>query len=311
MKDEQAQQRWRRPGLGGPIILIAAGLVLLLANLGLLRVDLWQIWRLWPLLLILIGLDILVRDSRWGSVVVGLVAVALVSGVLLLMVTVPAPPDASPRQVLARQVSEELGAAKEVDVTIRMSLGDLRLEALQDSGNLFEGSLNYPERGGSLPYVSYEVSGERGRLVLEGRSSNTWVVPFFTPPEGDRWTVRLNRRVPLNLDVDPGASTSLLDLSQLQVKDLRVRGGVGRMEIVFPPESAGMTARVEGGVGEVVLRIPEGLAARIQVDGGLGAVNVDSRFEQHGNVYQTRDDGTAGNRLDVHVDGGVGCIRVQ
>ena len=61
---------WR--GIVGPTILIGAGAVLLLNTTGLVDWDIWAImWRLWPVILIAIGLDILIgRRSLAGSALV-------------------------------------------------------------------------------------------------------------------------------------------------------------------------------------------------------------------------------------------------
>jgi hypothetical protein len=51
-----------RGGLFWPVILIAAGLMFLLSNLGVMTGDLWESFlSLWPILLILIGVDSLIR----------------------------------------------------------------------------------------------------------------------------------------------------------------------------------------------------------------------------------------------------------
>jgi hypothetical protein len=47
-----------------PILLIAVGVIFLLSNLGVLPFDAWQLWRLWPLILVVIGLDVLL-EAFW------------------------------------------------------------------------------------------------------------------------------------------------------------------------------------------------------------------------------------------------------
>src|SRR5438132_4034551 len=52
--------RYRRAPILWPFLLIAAGVIFLLNNLEVLPWSVWnQLWRLWPLILILIGLEIL------------------------------------------------------------------------------------------------------------------------------------------------------------------------------------------------------------------------------------------------------------
>ena len=305
-------KRWHRPSLVGPVILIFAGLVLLASNLGIVRFDLWELWRLWPLLLILFGLDILGRSGRWASAVAALLALAAIGGAFYLLVlsSKPARPLFASQELVVKPVNGELGGAKQVDVTLRLGLGELHLGALSDSERLFEGHLDYPQRW-DAPYVSYRVNGERGQLLVESRGRQAWAFPFLGSPVGENWTLEFNRGVPLTFDVDAGVSSSTLDLSRLRLNELRVKAGVGRLVILFPPEGERMSALIEGGVGEVVLRIPEELAARLRTEGGLCSVQVDGRFHRSGDRYETPEYGSSSNCLDVVVKGGVGLVRVE
>ena len=310
------EERWHRPGLVGPIVLIIVGLVLLLSTLGLLQVSWWELWRLWPLLLVLAGLDILSRHSRWASALVAIVTLALVAGVFYLLVTRPEPlrPFFAPRAdaLVVHPVSQDLGGARRVKVDLHMGVGDLRLSALSDSPHLLEGYLNYPKRWGAAPHISYRVSGGEGQLVIESRSKRGWAIPFTGHSSGESWTLQLSREVPLSIELDAGASSSVLDLSHLQLGDLRVKAGVGRMEVLFPAEGDRMAAQVEGGVGELVLWIPRSVAARIRVEGGLGTSQIDGRFAQVADgTYESPGYATAASRLEVVVEGGVGALTVQ
>ncbi len=310
------EERWHRPGLVWPVILIAVGLGLLFSNLGLLHVNWWELWRLWPLILVLIGLDILSRHSRWATAAVALLTVALLGGLFYLLAAMPQALSpflaARPGKVVVHPVTEDLAGARQVSVAIHMGLGDLRLSALGDSTHFFEGNLNYPQAWGAAPYVSYKVNGDQGRLVLESRGGAGWVFPFSDNPSGESWAIRLSPQVPLDIDVDAGASSSLLDLSRLRVTGLRVKAGVGRMEVLFPAEGERITARVEGGVGELVLRVPESMAAQVRVDGGLGGTQFSERFRKiDDHTYETAGFASAANRLEVRVQGGVGSLRVQ
>lgn len=311
------EQRWHRPSLVGPAILIFVGIAFLLGNLGLLRVNWWDLLRLWPAILILAGLDILARHSRLLSAVLAVAIIAALGGLFYVLVTSPELLQhalAGPQARLALyEAAEDLGGARQVDVAIRMGTGRLELTALDDSPRLFEGDLRYREGwSGRRPEVSYSVSGERGQLAIESRSVHGWVLPFGSSPGGEQWTIGLTREVPLNISVDAGASQSLLDLRHLRLQDLRVKAGVGRMEVFFPAEGERMTAHIEGGVGQLVLHVPESVQARVRVSGGLGNKDLAERFRPIGDeVYETAGYASAASRLDIRVEGGIGALRVQ
>lgn len=74
----------RRPSLVGPTLLIGVGVLVLMQNLGFLPFGFWwTLWRFWPVVLIVVGLDLLLgrRSPVGGLVVLGL-TVALIAGVL-------------------------------------------------------------------------------------------------------------------------------------------------------------------------------------------------------------------------------------
>ncbi len=72
----------RRASALGPLFLITVGIVFLLNNLGVLDWSIWQsLVRLWPILLIAAGLDLLIgRRSVLGFVIAVGASLALVLG---------------------------------------------------------------------------------------------------------------------------------------------------------------------------------------------------------------------------------------
>jgi len=75
----------RRPGFTGPLILITLGFLLLSNNLGLIPHGFFgMLWRFWPVLLILLGLDVLAGqgDSKTTYVLGALLAIAIICGVI-------------------------------------------------------------------------------------------------------------------------------------------------------------------------------------------------------------------------------------
>jgi len=81
-----------RSGILGPLVLVIIGLLLLLNNMGMLPLGFWgTIWRFWPLILILIGLDILAThsESRKTYILFILLGIVIVAGVIAIALTWP------------------------------------------------------------------------------------------------------------------------------------------------------------------------------------------------------------------------------
>ncbi len=294
----------RRVSLVGPVLLIGLGLLLLANNFGLLRGNVWAVaWRFWPLVLILLGLEILVgRRSSWASAIIAVVGLLLMVGLVLAAIYWGW--GAGQARGITEHVVQEMAGAESATVTLDFPIGDLRVRALGDSSDLMDA------RFSGLPVEHrYDVTAGRGDLRLKSEGEG-----FFWGPDAvveNAWDIALSPRLPLTLEVDTGIGQAMLDLSGLQVTDFSLDAGVGSVRVVMPTVGQ-VRAVVKAGVGEVVLEIPQGVAANIEADVGLGGLSVDeSRFPRVGRYYRSPDYATADNRLDLRIDGGLGVISVR
>jgi hypothetical protein len=138
-------------------------------------------------------------------------------------------------------------------------------------------------------------------------------IPFsWSPGYTLDWNVRLNPAVSLNLDFETGAGESCLDLSDLQVKDLRLKTGASQTDLRLPVNAGYSRASISSGVAQVEITIPQGVAARLRTRGGLSDIQVDQgRFPRSGDLYQSPDYAEAENKVDLDVEMGVGAVRVR
>ncbi|MHB1162474.1 MAG: LiaI-LiaF-like domain-containing protein [Chloroflexota bacterium] len=141
----------RRGGLAVPLILIAFGLAFLAGNLGLLSWNFWEAaFRLWPLLIVAIGLDVMLGRTSAGAVrttVGALVIVAMVIGTVAAVTwfsgsnatvessaTVPrADPAAA---VVSERISQPLQDAERAKVDLSFGAGSLKVDGGVGKANL-------------------------------------------------------------------------------------------------------------------------------------------------------------------------------
>jgi hypothetical protein len=299
-------QRGERPAPVWAYVLIGIGAFWLLANLGIFS----GLWRLWPLILIVVGVLLLTQRGR----------------------VLP---------VKKAHLSAPLEDAQSARVKIHLSVGKATVDALTDSDQLIEADLGY--RG----EIEFNVSGDTERIVNLRQTSGFdmgWINPatWFSGQEDLRWDVGLSPQVPTRLDVRGGAGYADLDLSKLQLTGLDVQGGLGKVDLSLPameqsydtvinvgvgevnvtvPDGAATDMHIHGGVGEVRLDLPQNVAARVKARMGVGAVNVSSRFNQLSSegvsglggkgVWETADYESADRRITIDFDGGIGELNVR
>ena len=311
MAIERTGHRPRPPSLFWPLLLITAGALFLLQNLGYLPWGFWgAIWRFWPVLLIIIGVQLFFgRQYPWlAAGVVVVLLIAAVAGAALL------PRQLSDLPAVGRGfgsdreqvVTQELGSLEQARVELKMDAGRLKLGSLPEgSRQLAEARMESASDRVGINR-SMQTRGARGTLRLE--ASGDWFPLGDTAPY---LLVKLSPKVPLDIDLSTGAGESDVDLTDLRVEQLVAETGAGSATVRLP--SAGQSqARVQAGVGELTVSVPEGVAARIRVESGLGSVSVDqSRFPRSGDAYVSPGFDKAMNRVDLKIQAGMGSIRVQ
>ncbi len=302
------EQRHYRGGFVWPILLIGAGLVFLLNNLGIIGWNIWEtLLRLWPIVLIAAGLDLLVgRRFPLGSVLLALLLIVVL--VLAVQGTLRLPATAGAGVDRTETISHDLSGEERAAVDINFGTGTLNISALDEgSRQLIRGTADL---GRSERLTNdFRVSNGVGYYTLRSQGSWSWGAEAFTD-EGKSWDLGLNRDVQLDLEVDAGAGKSVLDLGALNLRRFNLDGGVGQVTVKLPVAGR-YDMTIDGGIGQVILMVPEGLAARVRVDGGLGGVNVQGDFRKQGNEYITDDYNTAENRATLEVNGGIGQIVIR
>lgn len=288
-----------RPVAVWPLVLIAGGVVLFAANFGWLRWDaLWSVWYLWPLVVIAVGVDVLLRGQHRLLVVIGtlLVGAAIYAGTSGSL--------GGGALLGSETISQGLEGASRAQVKIGTGVTRLVVRGDPATDLLVAGTVT-PLRGETIER-SFEVVGGVARFTIDSESRFT-TVPFG---RGGVWELTLSGRVPLTLDVDTGVGAADLDLSQAELERLDLDTGVGDTRVVLPARGR-YAVGIDTGVGAVTVSVPRGLAARIEVSRGVGGVSVPSRFVPSGaDVYVSPDYATARHRVDLRIDSGVGAVRI-
>ncbi len=316
------------------LLLIAAGAVWLLAQAKLISsANLIVLLRLWPVILIALGLELLIgRRSQALSLLIGVGTVILLLGLMLLG---PALGLATNSEAKSLQYSEPLEGADSAQLDLNLSVGSVTVQALTDSNDLIDADMRY------IGDVNFDVSsaGSEKYVTLTTSNENGGFYNFLGFTIGDelRLDIALTPLIPLDLRLNGGVGETRLDLSDLQLSSLNIQGGVGETTISLPnggyaflldggvgattvnfAETGAVTATITGGIGGVTLNIPDGLPVRLESDGGLGGVNVSGDFEQissdgDNGVWETANFREASDdaRLIIELDGGVGGVNVR
>jgi hypothetical protein len=316
-----------------PLVLITVGVVWLLTNLNIIApINLTALFRLWPVILIAIGLDILF-GRRWPFLG-ALIGLGLVALIVALLAFGPAWGLAQDTTLRTQNCAHALGGATSARINLDLSSAATHVTGLSDSTDLIDATFK------TVGDVRCDVSGESEKTVRVSQSSNFNIFVFPFGDADQRWDIGLSPNIPLALNVDSGSGSVTLDLDKLQLRGVDFNSGSGSVDMRLPesregyavdlnsgsgsirvmlPAKTNITVQVDSGSGSVTLDVPDGAAVKIDVrSSGSGRVNLPGGYERTGQgngdegTWQTANFGNAERTIVITVnDLGSGSINVQ
>ncbi len=239
-------------------------------------------------------------------------------------------------KVLRDSLSQPLQGATNAKVDINCGPGHLTVDRAADGSMLASGTLEYLEKQG-LPARTGGVSNGQATLTL--RPGSTVKSGFRFPWQGCwggayQWQVNLNPTVPSDITAHSDGGNMKLNLGNMAVTHLTVDNGGGSVDVALPENTTDLRAAVRtgggnlavdlgrnvrgsntvsatSGAGNVVVRIPAGVAARIHANSGAGKVIVESSFVRiDKNTFQSAGYDSAANKVEITAKSGAGNVSV-
>lgn len=281
-----------------PAILILVGVVALLANTGQIPVDrLYNLVILWPLILVVLGLELIVRRSLRG--VAGDVAAALI--ILLAIIGAVAYVAASPTATpgTSFDTSAEVGTLESAKLEIDAGAAQITVVGTSDLGsNLYHAHIGYT---GQKPEVTLDRSSGELRISQRNRG-------FYDFLQNRNFTLdlQLNPSIPWTITQNSGAATSAYKLANLHVSGLTLNTGASRDEITLGAPSGIVPVQVNGGSLTVRIHRPADTQASISVSGGAIALVADGKTSHGiGDLnYESPRFASAADGYKIEISGG-------
>jgi hypothetical protein len=198
---------------------------------------------------------------------------------------------------------------------------------------------------GTLEYIANQAMPTRSVDIHNGRASFTlkstslgrprFRLPWSGCIAATDWHIHLNPEVQADITARSGGGDVRLNLAGMTVTGVMADSGGGNLDMVLPDNAANLnvTAKTGGGnvtveigrgtrgsnmltatsgAGNVEVRIPGEIAARIYATSGLGKEIVDRQF---GNIdkhwYQSPDFERAADKVEIKIQSGAGNVIVN
>jgi hypothetical protein len=291
-----------------PLVLIAIGLVVLLANLGVLSSEaLQRLGDLWPLLLVIVGLQLVLNHTmpRQRATLVGLAATAVI---IIAAVAYSTLAPASRFGTQTADASQRLSGLNAATLSLNYSAASLEVNRSTASDLLYRAHVDYPA-GENPPVIS--VDQQTGTIEIRDSSSFS---PFHLfGSNRRRLVVSLTDLIPWTIEIGGGASNVHLNLAHVPLANLEISGGASSIDAQLATAKGTVAIHVSGGASNVSLRIPPASEWNVDVSGGVSGLTIDGQssgglgdFHKQSNGYDA-----ATNRFNIELSGGVSHLDLR
>jgi len=253
-----------------PILLVGVGIIWLLRNLGFIpQFSLGAILQFWPLLLIVLGLDILFsKRFPWIGTAVGLLAVA---AIVVYLVSGPSLGLNTGSTVLKETFSEPSQGTSTVKYVFDTASSPVNISVLDEEDKELI-LADFIHRG----VINFDVSGTQDKTVhiSEDFENSTWLNWDFSF-ERLKWDIALSPNVPADVKLNGGSGSIDMDLRGLSLNTLALDLGSGSSDIWLPQSGQEYEAEIESGSGSVSIDLPEETPLILSLDTGSGSTSVN------------------------------------
>ena len=136
----------------------------------------------------------------------------------------------------------------------------------------------------------------------------------FNWDRGDKSNVadlRLNLNPEWEISVETGASKIDFDLSKYKLRSLELKGGAASFSVRVGQPLASTNINVSTGVSEVTIEVPQNAACRIETDSGLSSNSFEGFAKKDDGHYETPNFDSAKNKMYIHMSGGLADFKVR
>ncbi|EHQ25289.1 LiaI-LiaF-like domain-containing protein [Mucilaginibacter paludis] len=320
-------------------ILVIIGILFLMDNFGLIHFSWSNFFHLWPIILVIAGVNLVFSHNRSG-VATAIKIIVLIVGLGFLIFS-----------GLRRHQYDnnwDFGFNRHYDYNDSDTTDDNDDDEMDgDSIVKVEGNGHYQEAykpeiklarlnitGGGTSYTLKDATNNlfeadtkeySDRYVLTSSvDSATQTLDFdmnnkhhhgihfnFGGNKANKAYIKLNNNPEWEIRVQTGATKLDFDLTNFKIRKLKLEGGAASFHVKMGQPLAESRVEVSTGVSEVSLNVPQNAACRITTETGLSSKSITGFQNTGENEYETPGFDKAANKMYIKLSGGISDFKVK
>lgn len=293
-------------------LLVVLGVLGLFANFFEFSFQWSTAWKFWPLVLVLVGLSIIIKNKTGKLIISGLAGLVLALSIFAsvssglnffkggLNFNFDDGPITSETSRYTESFSESIktavfnfsaGAGNFKVLTTTDELVDISTEGFGIDYTLLRNDIN------DKSDLTFKMESKKFRFGKKG-SFNKVEIALNPVPVWD-----------INFDV--GAASMKVDLSSLKVNSIDINMGAAALNLKLGEPVVETTLEIDAGASDIDIFIPEAVGCEIISDVALSSTNFEGFTKLKSGKYQTPNFDDSGKKIFIRIESGVSSIDVR
>lgn len=280
------------------LIIILSGFFYFLKALGFVVFS-FNIFSLWPLFIIFLGLSLLVKKNIISDII-GIITLLLVLFVIFLSV-----------------FSYQFNYSSSKNIPINIELEE----------NITKGKINITTGIGRVNING----GEKEKFMLGGLNSNimdinvsskkednvqsVFISPldrinFFKTESENNLYLKINESVPIDFDFQGGGTDLYFDFTNILAENINIDIGASNLNLKIGNKiSSNIT--INAGASSINLVLPKDTGAKLIVDSGLSSQTLRDLVAENNNTYKTINYDLSENKINIQISMGISNLNID
>jgi hypothetical protein len=293
-------------------LFIVLGLLVLVNNFSPITMHWGNLWQFWPILLVLIGISLLVKNKIGKTVLAGAAAIFLA---IILFTSVKLTTSYIDGDIeLAFDNDDYAFATTEYSESFDTSFTKAILNL--DAGI---GSYKINTNTEELIYVKTEGIENNFRLTktdVDSISKLKLKMKKTTFHLGknkfkNKVNIALNQKPLWDLNLDFGAASIDFDLTKFRIENIDLNVGAASLDFKLGSLSEKTNFTIEAGASNIDISVPEEVGCQLKMDDVLSSKDINGFDKIKSGLYRTTDFNDTDKKIFINIDCGVSSITVR
>ncbi|MGO1243307.1 MAG: LiaI-LiaF-like domain-containing protein [Sphingobacterium sp.] len=293
------------------------GLILLLQNLNVIEFNFIAIIKYWPLLIVILGVNLIVQNRQYGSYLKIVCNVLFLGWIFFVGMTAPKSDWTSHLFNNNKIAFDGLDEDGSYVTQARIPMDSINID--QASLELNGGASNFSLNGvngidliqASSPTqdmvinLENKVSGDKSKLELN-----------LKPTKGNSKTgsveAKINKNVQWDMEFNIGASKVTADLSDITFKHFELNGGASNIDLILgEPNLTTSNLDISSGASKITLRIPKQAAVKLKYESILSSSKIEGFQPLVDGETETANYHSASKKFVISIEGAANSIDIS